>query len=75
MEISISHDPARILLGLLCLAMNIGCSIAATRIARHKGADHRDWSYVALFFGPLAIISLLLFGGRKKNKKVYPWEK
>ncbi|MFF8531683.1 hypothetical protein ACN6K9_002558 [Streptomyces sp. SAS_267] len=74
MGISISHDPVQILLGILCLALNIGCSIAASRIARSKGADHRDWSYVALIFGPLAVVSLLLFGGRKKNKKVYPWE-
>ncbi|MGV9790133.1 hypothetical protein [Streptomyces sp. NPDC003435] len=75
MGISVSHDPVRILLGVLCLALNIGCSIAAWRIAPLKGADKRDWSYIALLSGPLAIAALLLFGGRKKNKKVYPWEK
>ncbi|MGW3210378.1 hypothetical protein [Streptomyces sp. NPDC001135] len=75
MGISVSHDPVRILLGVLCLALNIGCSVAASRIARRKGADHRDWSFAALFFGPTAIVALLLFGGRKNHKKVYLWEK
>ncbi|MEU9150984.1 hypothetical protein AB0D59_10645 [Streptomyces sp. NPDC048417] len=43
------------------------CCVLAYRLAPRKGADRRDWSFVALVMGPIGLLRLLLlllFGGR-----------
>ncbi|MEZ0065546.1 hypothetical protein ABIA32_001542 [Streptacidiphilus sp. MAP12-20] len=44
-------------------------SIAASKIAPRRGANAADWSFIAIFLGPAAIVLLLLFGGKGRKAR------
>ncbi|MHB9858384.1 hypothetical protein [Streptomyces sp. YIM S03343] len=38
------------------IAVNCACCLLAYRLAPRKGADRRDWSFIALVMGPIGLL-------------------